>query len=234
MNDKKHLLSYLVVIYEDNHLIAVNKPAGMLVHGDNTGDDTLADAVKEYIKIRYEKPGEVFLGVVHRLDRPVSGVVVFARTSKALARMNKLFQDKTISKKYLAIVDDRPHELAARLTHYILKDEPKNIVKAYSSPKSGAKEAILDYVQKGELNGKVLLEVQPITGRPHQIRVQLSKIHCAILGDLKYGAKYPLPDKSIGLHCKEMSFIHPVSKESLTITATPPQGFPWDTFSYED
>ena len=224
----------MVVIYEDNHIIAVNKPVGTLVHGDETGDLTLADQVKSYIKIRYNKPGDVFLGVIHRLDRPVSGVVVFARTSKGLIRMNELLKNQEVSKTYLAIVSNRPEELSARLTHHIIKDNTKNIVKAYASKKPGTKEARLDYEVKGELDGKVLLEVSPITGRPHQIRVQLSKIECPIVGDLKYGATYPLPDKSIALHCSKMAFFHPVAKEQITITAEPPGKFPWNTFSYEN
>jgi 23S rRNA pseudouridine1911/1915/1917 synthase len=233
MRRERTNLQGLVVIHEDNHLIAINKPVGALVHGDETGDKTLSDAVKEYIKIRYKKPGDVFLGVIHRLDRPVSGVVIFARTSKALIRMNKMLQDKLIQKKYYAIVSTRPDELSATLVHHISKDETKNIVKAYASKKSGTKEAILKYVQKGELDGKVLLEVEPLTGRPHQIRAQLSKINCPIVGDLKYGAEYPLPDKSIALHCAQMSFEHPVTKEQVVIQANQPSTFPWRTFSFE-
>ena len=230
MRQDKPIMHGLKVIHEDNHLIAINKPVGALVHGDETGDETLADAVKQYIKLRYNKPGDVFLGVIHRLDRPVSGVVIFARTSKALARMNKMLQEKTITKKYLAIVSIRPEELEGTLTHHLTKDESKNIVKAYASKKPGSKEATLRYKQLGELDGKVLLEVEPLTGRPHQIRVQLSKIDCPIVGDLKYGAEYPLPDKSIALHCKEMSFVHPVTLEPVTIKAFPPSTFPWNTF----
>ncbi|MBL0027051.1 MAG: RluA family pseudouridine synthase [Saprospiraceae bacterium] len=223
----------LSVIYEDNHLIAINKPPGALVHGDETGDETLSDIVKQYIKVRYEKPGDVFLGVIHRLDRPVSGVVIFARTSKALIRMNKMLQEKAIQKTYLAIVSKRPEELSGKLTHYIYKDESKNIVKAYSSRKSGTKEAVLDYNLIAELDGKVLLIVNPHTGRPHQIRAQLSTIECPIIGDLNYGAEYPLPDKSIALHCREMSFIHPVKNEPIAIKADPPRKFPWNIFSIE-
>ncbi len=222
----------LTVIYEDNHLIAINKAAGDLVHGDETGDATLANAVKEYIRIRYNKPGEAFLGVIHRLDRPVSGVVVFARTSKALARMNELMRQKKISKSYLAIVDHRPEELTGTLTHHLVKDEEKNIVRAYASKRAGSKEAVLTYQLKGELDAKVLLEVCPITGRPHQIRAQLSKIGCSIIGDLKYGAEYPLQDKSIALHCHKMSFVHPVKNEPEEIVADPPTRFPWNIFSY--
>ena len=223
----------LVVIFEDNHLIAINKPVGALVHSDETGDSTLADAVKEYIKIRYKKPGDVFLGVIHRLDRPVSGVVIFARTSKALIRMNNMLQERTISKKYLAIVEHRPAELSDTLVHHLVKDESKNIVRAYTRPKPGTKEATLSYELEGELDGKVLLNVNPLTGRSHQIRVQLSKIGSSIVGDLKYGATYPLDNKSIALHCKEMSFVHPVKNEPVVISADVPRTFPWNIFSIE-
>jgi 23S rRNA pseudouridine1911/1915/1917 synthase len=227
-------LEKLSVIFEDNHLIAINKPAGYLVHGDETGDSTLADAVKEYIRIRYHKPGDVFLGVIHRLDRPVSGAVLFARTSKALTRMNELMRLKQVEKKYYAIVDARPEELSGQLIHHLVKDEEKNIVRAYASKKPGSKEAQLTYEVKGELDGKVLLEVHPLTGRPHQIRVQLSKIGCSIVGDLKYGAEYPIHNKSIALHCREMQFIHPVKQEPVCIAAPVPKSFPWNIFSYED
>jgi len=223
----------IVVIYEDNHLIAINKPAGGLVHGDETGDDTLAEEVKRYIKVRYGKPGDVFLGVIHRLDRPVSGVVIFARTTKALIRMNKMLQEKTIQKRYLAIVSQRPEEFEGTLRHFILKDEQRNIVHAYTRSKPGSKEAILTYKLTGELDGKVILEVNPLTGRPHQIRAQLNKINCPIVGDLKYGAEYPNPDKSISLHCRSMSFIHPVKNEPVTIEAEAPRKFPWNLFSRE-
>lgn len=230
MKQDRNIFQGLSVIFEDNHLIAINKPAGALVHGDETGDEPLVDAVKNYIKVRYKKPGDVFLGVIHRLDRPVSGVVIFARTSKALVRMNKMLQEKKISKKYLAILSDRPEEITGTLTHYLSKDETKNIVKAYASKKPNSKIATLNYQQKGELDGKILLEVEPLTGRPHQIRVQLSKIGCPIIGDLKYGATYPLQDKSIALHCQEMSFLHPVGNEPVIIKADVPQIFPWTTF----
>ena len=233
MKNQKYQIPGLTVIYEDNHLIAINKPAGALVHGDETGDETLSDKVKQYIKVRYEKPGDVFLGVIHRLDRPVSGVVIFARTSKALIRMNKMLQEKGINKTYLAIVSKRPEELSGTLVHHIYKDESKNIVRAYASRKTGTKEAILDYILMGELDAKVLLKVNPHTGRPHQIRAQLSKIGCPIIGDLKYGAEYPLPDQSIALHCKEMAFTHPVKNELIAIKADTPRKFPWNIFSIE-
>ena len=223
MNRQKFQLNGLSVIYEDNHLIAINKPAGALVHGDETGDTTLSDLVKEYIKIRYGKPGEVFLGVIHRLDRPVSGVVIFARTSKALERMNKMLREHTMDKTYLAIVAVRPEEFSGTLVHHLIKDEQKNITRAYASKKTGTKESILKYH----------LEVHPITGRPHQIRTQLSKIGSPIIGDLKYGAEYPLHDKSIALHCYKMSFIHPVKNEKIVIKADPPSLAIWRTFTID-
>ncbi len=179
----------------------------------------------------FRRSSNVFLGVIHRLDRPVSGVVIFARTSKALIRMNKMMQEKVIAKKYIAIVSARPDELSGTLTHHISKDETKNTVRAYASKKPGTKEAVLNYQLKGELDGKILLDVEPLTGRPHQIRVQLSKINCPIVGDLKYGATYPLQDKSIALHCIQMSFLHPVGNEPVVIKAEPPRIFPWNTFS---
>jgi 23S rRNA pseudouridine1911/1915/1917 synthase len=233
MRRKPFTAKGLVVIYEDNHLIAVNKPVGDLVHGDETGDDTLADAVKQYIKVRYEKPGDVFLGVIHRLDRPVSGVVIFARTSKALTRMNEKMRDKAITKKYLAIVQHRPDPLSATITHHLVKDETKNVVRAYASRKAGTKESTLSYEVFGELEGRVLLDINPLTGRSHQIRAQLAKIGCPIVGDLKYGAEAPLQDKSIALHCKEMTFEHPTKEEVITITADPPKTHPWRIFNIE-
>lgn len=234
MRAKNIGLQDLVVIYEDNHLIAVNKHPGMLVHEDSTGDTPLSMLVKNYIKKRYGKPGDVFLGVIHRLDRPVSGVVVFARTSKALARMNELMKERKIYKKYYAITAHRPEPLQGQLVHHILKDETKNIVKAYSSKKSGSKEAILEYNTIGELDAKILLEVVPHTGRPHQIRAQLSKIGVPIVGDLKYGADYVLPQQAIGLHCAEMRFVHPVKLEEISIKANVPTTFPWKAFAIED
>ncbi len=223
----------LVVIYEDNHLIAVNKPAGMLVQSDITGDITLKELVQQYIKIRYKKDGDVFLGVLHRIDRPVSGVVIFARTSKALTRMNELMRDREIDKKYLAICSHRPDELSGNLRHFLLKDGDKNYTRAFNSKKPGTKEALLSYNQIGELDAKTLLEVFPKTGRPHQIRAQLGKIGCPIIGDLKYGAEYPMDDQSITLHCRSMSFIHPTKKEKVVITASPPNIYPWKIFDWD-
>ncbi len=226
-------LSRLKVIYEDNHYIAVNKPAGWLVQADSTGDLTLAELVKQYIKIRYKKPGDVFLGIVHRLDRPVSGVLFFARTSKGLSRMNKLFKEREMEKTYLAIVKERPYPIEGELIHYLIKDREKNKVKAYdfkSSRAKNAKKAVLTYKLIGEKEGYHLLEVNLKTGRPHQIRVQLSKLGSPIWGDLKYGSPQPLDDGSIGLHCIHMKFMHPVKKEPVFVKAMPPSILNWDQF----
>ncbi len=216
----------LQVLYEDNHLIAINKPAGYLVQGDQTGDQPLTEYVKEYIKLQYNKPGDVFLGVVHRLDRPVSGALIYARTSKGLSRMNEVFRDRAIEKTYWAICTDQPAELEGQLEHFILKDKKANRAKAFdqmSRRAEGAKKAELTYRTLGRIGMHTLLEVSPKTGRPHQIRVQLSKINCPIKGDLKYGYPTPNDDGSIHLHCRSMSFIHPVKKEPITITANPPE-----------
>lgn len=221
------------ILFEDNHLIAVNKPAGILVQGDQTGDKPLVDFVKLYIKDRYEKPGDVFLGVIHRLDRPASGVTIFARTSKALERMNRLFSERKIEKKYWAIVGKRPEPLYGHLTHFLLKDENKNVVKAYdklSNRAKDAKQADLDYELTGEIGDCFLLEIDLQTGRPHQIRAQLAKIGCPIRGDVKYGYPKANRDGSIHLHCRSLSFIHPVKNEPVTITADPPEEQVWRLF----
>jgi 23S rRNA pseudouridine1911/1915/1917 synthase len=224
------------VLYEDNHLIAVNKPLGMLVQGDETGDTPLSELVKRYVKTQYDKAGDVFLGVIHRLDRPVSGVVVFARTSKALERMNKLFHDREVDKTYWAVTARRPKELKGHLTHYLTKDTEKNLAKAYDSLSNRVKDAKiaeLDYELIMEIGDNCLLEVHPQTGRPHQIRVQLAKIGCPIRGDVKYGFPSPHPNGSILLHCRSLSFIHPVKKERITITAEPPRDQIWRLFHRE-
>lgn len=221
------------IIYEDNHLIAVNKPAGILVHGDKTHDSSLSDRVKAYIKDRYGKPGDVFLGVIHRLDRPVSGVTIFARTSKALERMNHLFADRQVEKTYWAITSRRPDPIIGHLTHYILKDKDLNVSKAFdtqSNRSKDAKQADLDYNLIGELGTNYLLEVKPVTGRPHQIRAQLSKIGCPIKGDVKYRSEEKSKDGSIYLHCQSLRFIHPVNKEMVVISAETPDGQIWDLF----
>ncbi|MBL7814690.1 MAG: RluA family pseudouridine synthase [Saprospiraceae bacterium] len=225
----------LQVIYEDNHLIAVNKSAGVLVQGDETGDRSLDDMVKEYIKIRYQKPGDVFLGVCHRIDRPVSGAVIFARTSKALERMNKLFADRLVDKKYWAIVNERPDPLSGKLINYLDKDRERNITKVLegkSRRHPDAKLAELDYELIASMGNQHLLEVQPTTGRSHQIRAQLANIGCRIRGDVKYGAPKANKDGSICLHCRSMTFVHPVSKTEITIAADVPEDPIWHMFAH--
>lgn len=223
------------IIYEDNHLIAVNKPAGWLVQGDETGDKPLSEWVKDYIKIRYKKPGDVYLGVIHRLDRPVSGVVVFARTSKALTRMNELFKNRKINKTYWAITGERPDPLQGHLAHYLLKDPSKNVVKAYDQlgrRTAQAKLAELDYELISDIGHNHLVQVHPITGRPHQIRVQLSKMGWIIKGDIKYGSNHANEDGSICLHCRSLDFEHPVKKEWIKIEADPPKTQLWRLFEH--
>ena len=225
----------LQILHEDNHLIAVNKPAGWLVQGDETGDTPLSEYVKSYIKDRYNKPGDVFLGVIHRLDRPVSGVVVFARTSKALTRMNKLFADRKIEKTYWAVTNERPEPISGHLTHYIIKDRKRNIAKALDRPSNrnkDAKKADLDYELIGSIGDNHLLKINPQTGRPHQIRVQLSRLGCPIRGDLKYGYPKANYDASIHLHARSLSFIHPVKKEPVFIEADPPDDQIWRLFEW--
>jgi len=221
------------VLHEDNHLIAVYKPAGVLVQGDATGDRTLADWVKQYIKDRYNKPGDVFLGIIHRLDRPVSGVVIFARTSKALTRMNELFKERKVDKTYWAITQSRPPELEGELVHYLLKDTTRNKTKAYdkrSNRNKKAKLSKLTYKVIGALGDHTVLEVHPETGRSHQIRVQLARMGCIIKGDIKYGDEYPNDDASIYLHCHSLGFIHPVKKEPVKISVDAPNLQMWREF----
>ena len=225
----------LQVIYEDNHYIAVNKPGGILVHGDETEDVTLADLVKEYIKFRYQKPGNVFLGVIHRLDRPVSGAIIFARTSKGLTRMNKMFKDREVDKTYLAITDIQPEPLKGTLHHFIAKDKTKNVARAYDqmshrAGRAGAKASSLDYELISRIANFCLLRIKPHTGRPHQIRVQLSKMGWPIRGDVKYQYPKATPDKTIYLHCKQLSFQHPIKDIPVVIQAEPPHDQIWDVF----
>jgi 23S rRNA pseudouridine1911/1915/1917 synthase len=218
------------VLYEDNHLIAVNKAAGILVQGDKTGDTPLAELVKEYIKEKYQKPGEVFLGVIHRLDRPVTGVVVLARTSKALERMNKMFREKETRKTYWAIVTTAPPKPEGKLVHWLLKDEKKNKATAFSRETNGALRSELDYSVLRKLGTDVLLEVRPLTGRPHQIRVQLASLGCVIKGDVKYGDREPNIDGSICLHARRLEFVHPVKHERVLIEAELPDVQHWRPF----
>ena len=219
---------YPEILFEDNHLLIVNKRAGDLVQGDKTGDEPLAELMKRYIKQKYKKPGEVFLGVVHRLDRPVSGVVVFARTSKALARMNELFKKKEIQKTYWAVVEDPPPSHTGHLVHDLVKDQKKNKSRAVGKDHKGGLRSELKYKLLMELERYYLLEVDPLTGRHHQIRVQLSTEGMIIKGDLKYGAKRSNKDASIHLHARRIQFIHPVRKESMTIEADPPRDPIWN------
>ena len=217
------------ILYEDNHLIAVNKRAGDLVQIDQTGDESMEDMVKRFLEAKYNKPA-AFLGVIHRLDRPVSGVILFAKTSKALERMNLAFKTREVQKTYWAVVRKQPPTPEGSLTHFLLKDSQKNVVKAYAKEVAGSQKAILDYALTRELEGYFLLEVYPLTGRSHQIRVQLSTMGCPIVGDNKYG--YPRGSKkgSICLHARRLEFLHPVSKEPISIHAPlPVDGF-WEKF----
>ena len=220
--------SNLQILHEDNHLIVVNKRVGDLVQGDKTGDKPLSDIVKEYIKDKYNKPGEVFLGVVHRLDRPTTGIVVFARTSKALSRMNELFSNRETQKTYWAIVKNKPEKAEDKLVHYLKRNEKNNTSKAHSKEVPDSKLASLDYKIIKELNNYVALEIHLHTGRHHQIRAQLSAIGCPIKGDLKYGFDRSNPDGGIHLHARKLVFIHPVSKENLEIVAPTPNNSVWN------
>lgn len=219
------------VIYEDNHLIGVFKPSSMLVQADRTGDKALNDWTKGYIKKVKNKPGEVYLGTLHRLDRPVSGLVLFAKTSKAAERMSRLFKEGLIQKEYLAICSGRPERPEATLIHYLSKDGQTNIVTAYRREMPATKKSILDYRTIAVKDGLSLLQVSPKTGRSHQIRVQLSEIGHPILGDVKYGSSFKTRDRSLYLYCKSMSFIHPVRKESIKISVPTPKDTAWSDFT---
>ena len=221
----------LAVLFEDNHLLAINKPSGVLVQGDATGDKPLVEICKEYIKVNYNKPGDVFLGVVHRLDRPVSGVVVFARTSKALERMNALFRDRETKKTYWALVANKPVKDEDTLVHWLIKDEKKNKTTAFKREHPEGLRSELKYKIIGYKSGFYMLEVNPITGRSHQIRVQLASMGCPIVGDVKYGYPELNADASICLHSHDLRFVHPVKKEPIHITAALPKNDFWKPFS---
>lgn len=218
------------VLYEDNHIIIINKAAGEIVQGDKTGDKSLCDTMKQYIKEKYAKPGNVFIGLPHRLDRPVSGVVVFAKTSKALERLNGMFRDGNVKKIYWAITKGKPLKAEGEISSWILRNEKMN--KSFSYPKEvkGSKHALLIYTLKAASQNYNLIEVELKTGRHHQIRCQLASIGCPIKGDLKYGAQRSNPDGSISLHARYIEFIHPVSKQLIQVTAPVPADRLWQNF----
>lgn len=222
------------ILFEDNHLLIVNKPAGILVQGDATGDKPLVEWGKDYIKSKYQKPGAVFLGVVHRLDRPVSGAVVFARTSKALERMNAQFRDRQTEKIYWAIVGSKPPKPEDTLVHWLRKDEKKNKTTAFPRETENALRSELSYSVIRQQGAYYLLEVKPITGRSHQIRVQLAAMGCPIVADVKYGYPRADTDGNISLHARSLTFIHPVKKEPLKIVAPLPDTELWANFAVSE
>lgn len=220
----------MTVVYEDNHIIIVNKASSEIVQGDKTGDVPLSETVKQYLKEKYQKPGNVFVGVTHRLDRPVSGLVVFAKTSKALTRLNDMFRLGEVKKTYWAIVKNAPKELEGELVNYLVRNEKQNKSYAYDKEVPNFKKAILHYKVIGRSDNYYLLEVDLKTGRHHQIRCQLAKMGCPIKGDLKYGFPRSNPDGSICLHARRVHFIHPVSKEEIDATAPVPNDNLWNSF----
>lgn len=224
----------MTVLYEDNHIIVVNKQSGEIVQGDKTGDVPLSDMLKAWLKEKYNKPGNVFLGVVHRLDRPVQGVVVFAKTSKALARLNEMFRKGEVYKTYWAVTQHCPPEEEGTLVHWLVRNEKQNKSYAYETEKAEAKKAVLHYRHLAASERYNLLEVQLMTGRHHQIRCQLSKMGCPIKGDLKYGAKRSNPDGSISLLARRVEFVHPVSGQNLIVEAPLPADALWRGFNVVD
>ncbi|WP_321978924.1 RluA family pseudouridine synthase [Prevotella sp.] len=219
------------VVYEDNHIIIVNKCSGEIVQGDKTGDKPLSDTVKEYIKQKYNKPGNVFLGVVHRLDRPVSGLVVFAKTSKALSRLNDMFRTGDVHKTYWAVVKRRDIAMEGTLTDWLTRNERQNKSYAHEREVPGAKKAVLKYKVRAVADNYMLIEVTLLTGRHHQIRCQLAHMGCPIKGDLKYGAPRSNPDGSISLLSRRVEFVHPVSKENIVAYADVPDDRLWHDLS---
>lgn len=221
----------LDVLYEDNHIIIINKACGVVVQSDKTGDITLLDMAKQFLKEKYNKPGNVFLGLPHRLDRPTSGIVVLAKTGKVLPRLNKLFQTRgEVKKTYWAVVNKRPPKYSDELVHYLIKDGEKNRSYAYTERKPGTKKAILKYRHVASLDRYHLLEIELQTGRHHQIRVQLRQLKLHIKGDVKYGFPRPNEDKGIHLHARKIEFIHPVKKIPVTVIADPPDDPVWNEF----
>ena len=223
----------MTVVYEDNHIVVVNKTSSEIVQGDKTGDTPLSEMVKQYLKEKYNKPGNVFIGVTHRLDRPVSGLVVFAKTSKALPRLNEMFRNGEVKKTYWAIVKECPKETEGELVHYLVRNEKQNKSYAYDKEVKNSKKAVLHYKLIGHSQNYYLLEVDLKTGRHHQIRCQLAKMGCPIKGDLKYGAPRSNPDGSICLHARTVQFVHPVSKEMIRLTAPVPEGNLWNGFEID-
>lgn len=220
----------MTVLYEDNHIIIVNKEVGEIVQGDKTGDKPLSEIVKEYLKEKYNKPGNVFCGVIHRLDRPTSGIVMFAKTSKALSRLNEMFRNDEVTKTYWALVKNMPKKSEDTLVHYLVKNERTNKSAAFDFEKKGTKKSILHYKLIAKSDNYYLLEIDLETGRHHQIRSQLSKIGSPIKGDLKYGADRSNPDGGISLHARSISFIHPVSKNKINVVAPVPVDSLWKSF----
>ena len=221
----------LQILLEDNHLIVINKRVGDIVQGDITGDTPLSDVVKEYLKVKHQKPGNVYLGVVHRLDRPTSGIVVFAKTSKALNRLNAIFKNRESQKTYWAIVKKPIRQPQERLVHYLLKNTKNNTSKAFEKEVKNSKQAILEYKIIRQIDNYVLLEIELFTGRHHQIRSQLSVIGSPIKGDLKYGFDRSNPDGGINLHAQKLCFTHPVTKEAIQIECSPPKMNLWEKFN---
>lgn len=223
----------MTVVYEDNHIVVVNKTSSEIVQGDKTGDTPLSEMVKQYLKEKYNKPGNVFIGVTHRLDCPVSGLVVFAKTSKALPRLNEMFRNGEVKKTYWAIVKECPKETEGELVHYLVRNEKQNKSYAYDKEVKNSKKAVLHYKLIGHSQNYYLLEVDLKTGRHHQIRCQLAKMGCPIKGDLKYGSPRSNPDGSICLHARTVQFVHPVSKEMIRLTAPVPEGNLWNGFEID-
>ena len=220
----------MTVVYEDNHIIVVNKTASEIVQADKTGDTPLSETVKQYLKEKYQKPGNVFIGVTHRLDRPVSGLVIFAKTSKALTRLNEMFRTSEVKKTYWAVVKNAPKETEGELVHFLVRNEKQNKSYAYDKEVPKSKKAVLDYRLIGRSENYYLLEVDLKTGRHHQICCQLAKMGCPIKGDLKYGSPRSNPDGSICLHARRVRFTHPVSKELIELEAPLPEGNLWKGF----
>jgi 23S rRNA pseudouridine1911/1915/1917 synthase len=227
----KNIFNHDQIVYEDNHVIIVNKLAGQIVQGDKTGDIPLSELIKEFIKKRDNKPGNVFCGVIHRIDRPVSGLVIFAKTSKALSRFNELVRDRKIQKKYLAVVKNKPAAEQGILKHWLIKNEKTNTSKAYPKPTPNAQESCLEYKYLGSSSTYHLLKINLLTGRHHQIRCQLGHIGCSIKGDLKYGAERSNPGGFIHLHSAELNFIHPIKNEPIHLFCFPISDDPvWNFF----